>query len=214
MNIFHNLKLKETSNRKNAAISIILPIVACLLLTLQGCNDTEYPSVEKYIFSFENSLEEWEQGGISLDMPLVDWTADISTDISSDGDYSVMLYLNNIDEVGEIWIEHCFDLKPNCRYKVHIEYDFASADWENDKLWRIITSALPDPTQITPAYQGDTGNGASAEDGFVWLHKSYDSSVITSADGEIYINIGVCGLLETARTYYIDNVNLTFIKYY
>jgi hypothetical protein len=211
---YNTTKHKRALNRKDAAIRIILSVVACSLLILQGCNDTEYPSIETYNFSFENNSEEWEQGGLSLNTPMVDWATDVSTDISSDGDYSIMLYLNNISEEGEIWIERCFDLKPNCRYKVHIEYDFASADWEDDNPWKIITTALADPTQIQPAYQGNTSNGATAEDGFVWLHKNYEFSVVTLSSGGIYINIGVCGPVGTARTYYIDNVNITFIKYY
>jgi hypothetical protein len=210
MNITKIIKFKTVSK---AAIKIIVSIIVCSVLILMNCSCDKYPLSETFAYSFENTLEGWESGGISLDTPLIDWVVDVSDDISSDGNYSVMLYLNNIVEESAIWIERFFTLKPNCRYNVHIEYDFASADWSEDNLWTIITSVLPATSQIKASYQEDTGNDASAEDGFVWLHKSYDFIATTFASGEIYVNIGVYGLPETARTYYLDNINMTFTRY-
>ena len=212
MNINNNMKLKGTSKISCAAMRIIISVIVCSLLLLQGCDNDKYPLSETYTFSFEN-VEGWGGGGISLDVPLVDWTIDISDDIASDGDYSVMLYLNNIVGEGAVWIERYFNLKPNCRYNIHVEYDFASADWSDDNLWTIITSVLPDTSQIKASYQEDTGNGASAEYGFVWIHKSYDFIATTFSSGQLYVNIGVFGLPETARTYYIDNISITFTRY-
>lgn len=197
----------------HTAIKITIAIVICSTMIFQGCDNGKYPLSETYVYSFENSSEEWVEGGISLDMPLVDWAVEVSNDIASDGDYSVMLYLNNITEESAIWIERYFNLKPNCRYNIHIEYDFASADLPDDSLWTIITSVLPATSQIKASYQEDTCNGADAEDGFVWLHKSYDFIATTFSNGDIYVNIGVYGLPETARTYYIDNISIIFTRY-
>jgi hypothetical protein len=207
--------MKSNSTRIicRVAIKITVAILFCSLLILQGCDNGKYPLSESYSFSFENVLEGWDKSGLQLDTSLVDWAVEISDDISSDGEYSMMLYLNNINEDGAVWIERYFNLKPNCRYNIHIDYDFASADWSNDNLWKIITSALPAVSQIKVSYQEDTGNGASAEDGFVWVHKSYDFIATTFSSGQIYVNIGVQGLPETARTYYLDNINITFTRY-
>jgi hypothetical protein len=210
MNIINKIKLKIAST---AVIKTTVSAVFCSLLILQGCSCDKYPLSETYTYSFENNMEGWDSSGIALDTPLIDWVVDVSDDISSDGDYSVMLYLNNITEESAIWIERYYNLKPHCRYNVHVEYDFASADWSNDSLWTIIASVLPASSQIKASYQEDTGNGASAEDGFVWLHKSYDFIATTFSSGEIYVNIGVHGLPLTARTYYIDNINITFTRY-
>jgi hypothetical protein len=210
MNITKNVESKIVSK---TAIKITVSVVACLVLILTNCGCDKYPLTETYSYSFENTLEGWDSSGISLDAPFIDWVVDVSDDISSDGDSSIMLYLNNITEESAIWIERYFNLKPHCRYNIHIEYDFASADWSDDSLWTIITSVLPAVSQIKASYQEDTGNDASAEDGFVWLHKSYDFIATTFASGEIYVNIGVYGLPETARTYYIDNINITFTRY-
>jgi hypothetical protein len=197
----------------HAAIKVTIAIVICLTMIFQGCDNGKYPLSETYAYSFENSSEEWVEGGISLDKPLVDWAIEVSNDISNDGVYSIMLYLNNIIEESAIWIERYFNLKPSCRYNIKVEYDFASADWSDENLWLIITSALPAVTQIKASYQGNTGNGATAEDGFVWTHKSYNFIATTSSNGQIYINIGVQGLPETARTYYLDNIRITFTNY-
>ncbi len=210
MNIIDKRKLKITST---AVIKTTVSAVFCSLLILQGCSCDKYPLSETYTYSFKNNMEGWDNSGISLDTPLIDWVVDVSDDISSDGDYSVMLYLNNITEESAIWIDRYYNLKPHCRYSVHIEYDFASADWSDDSLWTIIASVLPASSQIKAMYQEDTGNGASAEDGFVWLHKSYDLIATTFSSGEIYVNIGVRGLPQTARTYYIDNINIIFTRY-
>ncbi len=212
MNVTGNIELQRDSKINFATTRIIICVIACSLLLLLGCNNDKYPLSETYTFSFENA-EGWVRGGISLDMPLVDWSIEVSDDIASDGDYSVMLYLNNIVEEGAVWIERYFNLKPNCRYNIHLEYDFASADWSEENLWTIITSVLPGSSQIKASYQEDTRNGAAAGDGFVWLHKSYDFIATTFSSGELYVNIGVFGLPETARTYYIDNISITFTRY-
>ncbi len=210
MNITKIIRFKTVSK---ATIKMAVSVIACSILILMNCSCDKYPLSETYTYSFENTLEGWDSSGIYLDAPFIDWVVDVSDDISSDADYSVMLYLNNITEESAVWIERYFNLKPHCRYNIHIEYDFASADWSDDSLWTIITSVLPATSQIKASYQEDTGNRASAEDGFVWLHKSYDFIATTFASGEIYANIGVYGLPETARTYYIDNINITFTRY-
>jgi len=155
-------------------------------------------------------MEGWVANGTDLDNPPVEWSIERSNDIASDGKTAVRLYLNNMNDAGKIWIERPFDGEPNRTYQVHVKYDFASADWGDMNLWTIITSVSPQPPVPGLLYQGDTGNNARPEDGFVWLRKSYDFDVDSGPDGKIYIVIGVWGTWETARTYYLDNVSISF----
>lgn len=146
--------------------------------------------------------------------PPADWSIDCSSDIASDGNSAIRLYLNNNDSnAGKIWISKTFDIEPHFAYRAHIEYDFASADWDNTNLWNIITAVLAgEPEEIEPVCQGDTGNNAGPADGFVWSHKSYDFTVSTSFADSLCVLIGICGIPQTARTYYLDNVSVSLTK--
>jgi hypothetical protein len=185
-------------------------LVILMLIALVGCDGPEIPTSGTYTFSFERDMEEWVAKGTDLDNPPVEWSIERSDDIASDGNTAVRLYLNNLNDAGKIWIQRQFDTEPNRTYCVHLKYDFASADWGDLNLWTIITSASPLPPVPGLLYQGDTGNSARPEDGFVWLHKGYDFDVTSGSDGKVYIVIGVWGTWETARTYYLDNVGISF----
>jgi len=123
---------------------------------------------------------------------------------------AIMLYLHNTNEAGKIWIERLFEAEPNGSYQVHVEYDFASADWKDTGLWTIITGVVSAPLESELILQGDTSNNAKPEDGFVWLRKNYDFNVKSGADGKVYVLVGVSGTPETARTYYVDNMTISF----
>jgi len=185
-------------------------LVILLLVVLTGCDGSGIPSLGTYTFSFERDKEGWVANGTDLDNPPVEWSIERSKDITSDGKTAVRLYLNNMNDAGKIWIERLFDGEPNRTYQVHVEYDFASADWGDMNLWTIITGAVPESTKTELVYQEDTRNNARPEDGFVWLRKSYDFDVGSGPDGKVYVIIGVWGTWETARTYYLDNVSISF----
>jgi hypothetical protein len=122
--------------------------------------------------------------------------------------------MNSQHDAGKIWVERPFDVEANQYYQVHVEYDFASADYGNLNLWTIITGVvLGPPTKADElVYQKDTGNGADKDDGYKWLHKTYDLDIRSGPEKQLYVVIGVWGTWETARTYYLDNVKVTFIK--
>ena len=186
--------------------------VILMLAVLTGCNGTGIPPSGTLTFSFEDDLEGWVANGTDLDNPPVEWSIERSRDIASDGKTAVRLYLNNMNDAGKIWVERRFYGEPNRVYQVHVEYDFASADWGDMNLWTIITGVMPEPSKTELLFQGDTGNNATPEEGFVWLRKSYDFSVESGPDGSAYVMIGVWGNWETARTYYVDNVAVSLIE--
>lgn len=181
-----------------------------LLIALAGCDGSAIPTSGTHTFSFEGDMEEWVANGTDLNNPQVEWSIERSEDIASDGKTAVRLYLNNLNDAGKIWIQRQLDAEANRDYHVHLQYDFASADWGDMNLWTIITSVSPQPPVPGLLYQGDTGNGARPEDGFVWLHKGYDFDITSGSDGKVYIVIGVWGTWEAARTYYLDNVGISF----
>jgi len=185
-------------------------LVILMLIAFAGCDGSEIPTSGTHTFSFEWDMEGWVANGTDLDNPPVEWSVERSEDIASDGKTAIMLYLNNLNDAGKIWIERQFDAEANHEYQVHLNYDLASADWGDMNLWTIITSVSPQPPVPGLLYQGDTRNNARPEDGFVWLHKSYDFDVESGPDGKVYIVIGVWGTWETARTYYLDNVSISF----
>jgi len=188
----------------------LLVLTVLVLAVLVGCDESGIPSSGTLTFSFEEDMEGWVANGTDLDNPPVEWSIERSKDITSDGKTAVRLYLNNMNDAGKIWIERPFDGEPNRTYQVHVEYDFASADWGDMNLWPIITGAVPESAKTELVYQEDTRNNASPEDGFVWLRKSYDFDVGSGPDGKVYVIIGVWGTWETARTYYLDNIDISF----
>ena len=191
---------------------------ACVLLLLigslplfQGC--VNGPS-HSYYYSFETNMESWEVRGIDLDHPSVDWSIHRSDTMAFHGNISIELYLNNLNDAGKIWIEREFEVIPEQAYEVEIEYAFATADFVSFNLWRIITGVveMPPETRDDLIFQDYTGNGYDNDVGYIWLNKSYNFIIKSPNDGKLYVIIGIWGTWETPRTYYLDNVNVTFTE--
>jgi len=196
---------------KTNIFGYLLTIIVLLVLT--GCSSasrTLPPDSQYHVFSFERDMEGWIATGTDLDDPPVGWSIERSQDIASDGKASVRLYLNNMNDAGKIWIEQAFDVRPDCLYDVHVAYDLASADWSDVNLWTIITGVVPESSKAELIYQGDTGNNAKPEDGFVWLLKSFSFTVNSGPEGKLNVMIGIWGTWETARTYYLDDLSISF----
>ncbi len=190
-------------------IVLILAVVAGSYLVLIRPNGSGNHS-ENNFFSFEEEMEGWVKNGTDLDNPPVEWSVGRSENLATHGDYSLRYYLSNVNDAGKIWIERPFQVEPNTSYKVNVSYDFASADYGDINLWKIITGVH----KTTPRdsgeliFQGDTGNGASSDVGYKWMDKSYEFTINSDSNGEIYLVIGVWGTWETGRFYYLDNLNV------
>ena len=168
------------------------------------------------VFSFEVDMQGWEARAMDLELAnsTIDWSIARSQKRASEGGSSLRLYLENWNDMGKIWIEQGFVVKPNARYVVNVSYAFASADWGDANLFEIITGVLQEPprSRYDLLYQGGTGNGAGSDVGYVWLEKSYSFSVESDVTGKLYVVVGVWGVWETPRTYYLDSVRVVFTE--
>lgn len=177
-------------------------------------NHSEEKTEYSYSFSFENGMEGWTDNGTDLDSPPVEWYIQPSQEMSTDGETAIELYLSNTNDAGKIWIERPFELEPNTVYEINVSYDFASPIFGDFNLWRIITGIHENPPREGGEliFQGDAGNDADSDVGYKWLKKSYDFTVQTREDNEIYVVTGIWGNWEVDRTYYLDNVQIEFVK--
>jgi hypothetical protein len=183
-------------------------MVTLLLLILAGCNIANMPQTTN--FSFEQGMEGWIASGTDLSNPPDQWSIEPSQNTASKGDTSLKFYLDNVNDAGKIWVTHAFDVKPQTHYQVEVTYEFASADYGDMNLWKMITGvALEAPkTAGELVYQGDTGNGRGSEEGWVWQRKTYNFDIRTGPEQELYVTIGIWGTWETSRTYYLDDVDV------
>jgi len=204
----------KTSNIK-AYATLIFTIMLSATLLLAGCVE-EIPddtSPSNY-YSFEENMQDWESDGTDLSSPPINWSIERSDDRATDGNKSLKLYLDNMNDAGKIWIEKQFELDANAQYEITIEYDFATGDFGSFNLFKIITGAsLTNPeTYDDLTFQDHTGHNQQEDIGYTWLNKSYTLTVETNDNGTLYLSIGVWGTWETPRTYYIDAVNISFDK--
>lgn len=194
-------------------LSVISAGVVAFILNSGMTNNPKNNNLLERKYSFEEDMQGWKKNGTDLDNPPINWSVERSSEMSTDGDYSIKFYLENFNDAGKIWMEKTFDVDPNSIYEVKISYTFATADYGDVNLFKIITTVLSDEFggKSDLNYEGDTGHHSDAQD-FVWLNKEFDYIVETDESGGIYINIGVWGSHETTRTYYIDKLNITFQK--
>ena len=112
-----------------------------LVVALTGCSNLETPAGHGayYVFPFENDMEGWAAKGTDLDSPSVSWLITRSGEMVKGGKSAVNFTLSNLNGRAKIWLERSFKLEPDQRYRVKIEYAFASADGGEVNLWRLIT---------------------------------------------------------------------------
>ena len=172
------------------------------------------PSSSPFSFSFEEGLQGWAARGLDLDLAnsTIDWDINTSQDLARGGSSSLEFYLENLNDKGKIWIEQSFEVEPNRLYHVDVSYTFASTDWGDMNWFRIITGVLTKSPSSREelVYQDYTGNGAGSDIGFLWLDKTYSFIIQSDSNGSLFVIIGIWGVWETPRTYYVDNVEVTF----
>ena len=193
--------------------SSILPSLAFVAL-LSGCSDDPAGPGDDLVFetSFEAGFEGFVIDGADQDDPPIEWEIERTDERSDDGEWSVRLEIENLNDAGKIWIERRFELEPGRVYDVELSYAFASADFGDINTWTIIAGVTPaDPESADDLpFQGSTANGADDEVGFVWLERSHDLTVTTGASGEAWLSLGVWGTSEFTRTYYLDDLRISF----
>ncbi len=202
----------ECSKGVSLNFVFVLLMVVALSVGLSGCTQEQEPSQPmSYSYSFEDGMQGWTSDGTDLDNPPVNWSVERSQKLAYDGNSSVMLYLDNVNDAGKIWMEKEFNVSPGTLYNVSVSYMFATGDFGDVNLFTIITGVSPmSPEEAGDlTFQEDTGHHLD-ERGFVWLEKDYNFHQ-SSSDGNLYVSIGVWGTWETLRVYYIDDVkvNLT-----
>jgi len=188
-----------------------------LMVVAPACDDGTGPTngATSFDYSFENGLAGWETRAtdIMVGGQPVTWEIATTTDRADEGSRSLRLHLENLSDAGKIWIERGFSLAPNTTYDVDVRYAFGTSDFGSVNLWTIITGAFSSPPSTTaelqPAFQGNTAHGGGSA-GFQWVSKQYQLTATTDASGMLYVVIGVWGTFEVTRTYYVDDVRITF----
>jgi hypothetical protein len=204
-------KTNKKSHISKTSVLGILAICISFSVVFSGCIDDNRSNPNKLFYSFEDGLEGWTPDGTDLSDPDINWSINVTDEQSYDGEHSLELYLNNLNDAGKIWVEKIFNASANTQYEVTISYMFGTSDYGDLNLFRIITGATSfDPEKASDLiFQDDTGHQSDNETGLVWLNKSYTLTVQTDESGDIYITLGVWGTWETHRTYYIDSVNIS-----
>ncbi|MGQ9604199.1 MAG: hypothetical protein ACUVUU_08325 [bacterium] len=195
-------------NLKLAYLTVLLLIIA----HLGGCEQDKSAEDQtlKFTFCFEDGLEEWIPRGIDLDQPDVEWEISWTNEMAKCGNHSVKLHLNNLNDKAKIWIEREFKLKPNCGYEIELKFAFATADFGEINLWRMIAGASnkSPKTREDLIYRDDTGKDSNLPQ-HEWTTKTYLDTLTTSGEGSVYFMVGVWGTHEVERTYFVDSIEVT-----
>lgn len=199
-------------------IPYILTIAVCQFTTLAARPGGTILQETSASYSFESDMEGWTAKATDLESgsKTIDWSVTRSQERAKDGNVSIKLYLDNINDQGKIWIQNAFTVEPNQFYQAKVSYALASADLGDVNHFTIITGILQKDPQtrddLTFSFQDKTGNGESVDAGYKWLQKEYQITIRSGEIGILYAVIGIWGTWETSRTYYIDNVLITLTK--
>jgi hypothetical protein len=194
-----------------------VPVASAVGVLAAACGaSTDEPFLRQtFGFTFESDLGGWVADGTDLDDPPVTWSVERSDELAERGDWSVRFSLDNLNDAGKIWMERPFELQPGATYDVEAAFDFASADFGDIGLWTIIAGVSEaDPETVDDLdFQDETGNGASDDVGHVWGARSYSLGTATAGgNGLLWVALGVWGTFETSRTYFVDDLELTFTR--
>lgn len=162
--------------------------------------------------SFETGLDGFASDGTDLDDPPIEWSIQRTQEEADEGEWSVRLDLDNLNDAGKIWIERAFDLEPGATYDVDVTYAFGTSDFGDINTWTIIAGVDPANPEVVDdlTFQGSTTTGEDEEVGVVWLDKSHSFTATAGASGELWVSLGVWGTSEFPRTYYLDDVRIEF----
>lgn len=198
----------QTLRRRTALLT--LPVAA---LALAGCDDDPAAPTPAVAFetSFENGLAGFTVDTDDLGDPPVTWSVDRTTDVANDGQASVAISIDNVNDQAKVWIEReVTGLAPNTTYAVDVLFDFGTSDWGTVNLWTLYADVDADDqdtwSDFDDAFTTDTGNGADEDVGVVWREEAASLFADTDGEGRLHLAIGVWGTFEVNRTYFIDDV--------
>jgi hypothetical protein len=161
-------------------------------------------------FSFEADLDRWTARAVDdqIGGSIALWHVSRSSLRATDGSWAVELSLANYTDAAKVWLGRDFTVAPNRDYRVTIEFDFATADYSQLNLFRLIAGALPhavgDRHDLDPFYREETGNGQPSDAGYRWQRKTYQTVARSASDGTLHVFFGIWGTYETTRRYYFD----------
>ena len=206
------------SGREVAGLTLLA--VAALLVAV-GCESNEIsepdpPVEEEFSFEGDDGLDGWTVRGIDVEVSpgdVIDWHIETSPARASEGERSVEIFADNRTDACKIWIERAFELEPDTEYSVDIDFDLATADFGDFNLWTMIAGVTTSPPEVAEdlPYNGEITTGPD-DVGYQWLDKHYTVHATTGEDGLLYVVLGVWGTWETPRTFYLDNLRLSFTK--
>ena len=193
----------------------LIAILLALMLAACDVTDSDPDGFERHTFSFEEDLEGWSADGTDLDDPPVDWSIERSTETASDGDASVRLRLDNLNDQGKIWLERSFQVERDQLYNIEISFDFATADWGMINLWSLIAGVhteTPEEAADLIFHPEESGHGEDEDLGLQWVQRSYTFEQMSDDDGVLIVAIGIWGTWEALRTYYVDDLRIEFTE--
>lgn len=189
---------------------ILFMLLMSIGIFLSGCSIINPP--QEHSFSFEENLEGWQVKRCDIQHPpdTIAWHIQRTDSASTDGSYSLEFFLDNWNDAGKIWIQREFSVDLDQEYKVKLSFDFASSDFTQTNLFKIVAGAgaspPASPEEIAEAMQEDTYNGGTQD--WVWMEKDYQLEASPDSEGKLYVFLGVWGTWETPRTYYVDEVRV------
>lgn len=196
---------------------VVYPLIALLFSPSLATGAGPIPQEITESYSFENDLEGWSVGATDVggNSP-IEWSVTRSQDRAKDGATSIKFDLFNYNDAGKIWIEKAFTVEPNQIYHLDVEYSLASNERvDGNTAFTIITGVLKNRPELRddlrPAFKNSTAK-SNTESGYEWTSRRYEFAVPSDERGVLYVVLGIWGTWEVRKTYYVDDVHITFTK--
>ncbi len=173
--------------------------------------DTPTPTSQPISFEerFEEALDRWQQGSDVPDDPdrpgqPVFWSIKVSPEQAAEGGSSARFTLDGKMDDGTIWLARAFDVAPDAALRVRLAFDLWSASESFNTLANVAAYAGSRPPAVEEDF--DVSQAANLQEG--WRTYEYTFDVRSSADGKVWVALGISAVWETEMTYYVDDVRV------